>query len=94
MAIGITSPLVLSALLRRPGFQKSKSFLVWNLSGILDLTVAVTIGALVPLLATSLFITVTPAPMSQLPLVLIPTYLVPMFLMLHLTAILQTRRTK
>jgi len=34
---------------------------------------------------------VTSAPMSQLPLVLIPTYLVPMFLMLHLTAIFQAR---
>lgn len=92
MAIGITSPLVLSALLRRPGFAKSRSFLAWNLFGILDLTVAVTIGAVVPLLAPGLFGTVTSAPMSQLPLVLIPTYLVPMFLMLHLTAIFQTRR--
>ncbi len=92
MAIGVTAPVVLSALLRRPGFATSKSFLVWNLSGILDLTVAVSIGALVPLLAPNLYGTVTTAPMSQLPLVLIPTYLVPTFLMLHLTAIFQTRR--
>src|SRR4030088_2673849 len=36
MAIGVTSPLVLSALLRRPGFAASKSFVALNLSGIFD----------------------------------------------------------
>lgn len=92
MAIGMTAPLVLAALLRRPGFAASQRFVAWNLAGILDLTVAVTIAALVPLLAPSLFGTVSTAPMTQLPLVLIPTYLVPMFLMLHLAALFQARR--
>src|SRR5947209_12118922 len=41
MAIGVTAPLVLAGLLRRPGFAASRSFVAWNLSGILDLTVAV-----------------------------------------------------
>ena len=91
MAIGITAPLVLSALLRRPGFAAEKSFVAWNLSGILDLVVAVSIGALVPLLAPSFYGTVTTSPMTQLPLVVIPTYLVPTFLMLHLTALFQAR---
>src|SRR3984957_1545138 len=94
MAIGVTAPLVLASLLRRPNFAASKSFVLWNLSGILDLTVAVTIGALVPLLAPSLYGAVTTAPMAQLPLVLVPTYLVPTFLMLHLTALLQARRSR
>jgi hypothetical protein len=92
MAIGVTAPLVLSALLRRPGFAASKSFLAWNVSGILDLTVAVSIGALVPLLAPNFYGTVSTAPMTQLPLVLVPTYLVPTFLLLHLTALFQARR--
>ena len=92
IAIGVTAPLVLAALLRRPGFAASKSFVAWNLSGILDLIVAVSIGAVVPLLAPNLYGTVTSAPMTQLPLVLIPTYLVPTFLMLHLTALFQARR--
>lgn len=92
MAIGVTAPLVLANLLRRPNFAASKSFVAWNLSGILDLTVAVSIGALVPLFAPNLYGAVSTAPMSQLPLVLIPTYLVPMFLMLHLTALFQSRR--
>jgi hypothetical protein len=30
--------------------------------------------------------------MTQLPLVLVPTYLVPIFLILHLTALFQVRR--
>lgn len=92
MAIGVTAPLVLSALLRRPGFAASRSFVAWNLSGILDLTVAVSIGALVPLLAPNFYGPVSTSPMTQLPLVLIPTYLVPTFLILHLTALLQARR--
>jgi hypothetical protein len=92
MAIGITAPLVLARLLRRPNFAASKSFMAWNLSGILDLTVAVSIGALVPLLAPNLYGTVSTAPMAQLPLVLVPTYLVPTFLILHLTALFQARR--
>ena len=92
MAIGITAPLVLAALLRRPGFAADKRFVAWNLSGILDLTVAVSIGALVPLLAPNLYGSVSTTPMTQLPLVLIPTYLVPTFLILHLTALFQARR--
>src|ERR1700722_12505159 len=31
MAIGVTAPLVLASLLRRPNFAASKSFLLWNL---------------------------------------------------------------
>ena len=92
MAIGITAPLMLAGLLRRPGFAASRSFVAWNLSGILDLTVAVSIGALVPLFAPNLYGTVSTGHMTQLPLVLIPTYLVPTFLMLHLTALFQARR--
>ena len=94
MAIGATAPFVLSALLRRPDFAASNRFLVWNLSGILDLAVAVSIGAVGPLLAPNFYGTVTTAPMAQLPLVLIPTFLVPTFLMLHLTAIFQARRMR
>jgi hypothetical protein len=92
MAIGITAPLVLSGLLRRPDFAASKRFVIWNLSGILDLAVAVSIGAVVPQVAPQLFAAASTAPMTHLPLILIPAYLVPTFLMLHLTALLQARR--
>lgn len=92
MAIGMTAPVVLYALLRRPDFAAGKRFVAWNLSGILDLTVAVTIGALVPLLVPNFYGAVSTTPMTQLPLVLVPTFLVPTFLMLHLTALFQARR--
>ena len=94
MAIGVTAPLVLARLLRHPDYAASRGFVGWNLLGILDLTVAVSIGALVSLFVPSLFGTVTSVPMTQLPLVLIPAYLVPTFLMLHLTALWQARRMK
>ena len=92
MAVGITALLVLASLLRQPSFAAGKRFVAWNLLGILDLAVAVSIGALVPILAPNFYGSVTTAPMSQLPLVLIPAYLVPTFLMLHLTALFQARR--
>jgi hypothetical protein len=92
MAVGITAIPVLASLLRKPAFAGGKRFVAWNLLGILDLTVAVSIGALVPILAPNFYGTVTTAPMSVLPLVLIPVFLVPTFLMLHLTALFQSRR--
>jgi hypothetical protein len=92
MAIGVTAPLMLASLLRRPGFAAGRRFVAWNIFGILDLTVAVSIGALVPLLAPNFYGTVSTAPMTQLPLVLVPTYLVPTFLILHLTALFQARQ--
>jgi len=92
MAIGATAPLVLRSLLRSPNFAAGTRFVVWNLSGTLDLAVAVSIGALVPLVAPNFYGAVSAAPMTRLPLVLIPMYLVPSFLILHLTALLQARR--
>ena len=92
MAIGVTAPLVLAALLRRPDFAASKRFVLWNLSGILDLAVAVSIGAVLPGFAPSLFASASPGAMTRLPLILIPAFLVPTFLMLHLTALFQARR--
>ncbi len=92
MAIGVTAPLMLASLLRQPGFAGGRKFVTWNLLGILDLTVAVSIGALVPLLAPNFYGAVSTAPMAELPLVLVPTFLVPTFLMLHLAALFQARR--
>jgi hypothetical protein len=66
---------------------------LWNLLGILDLVVAVSAGALSSGFIAGLVGKVTTAPMALLlPLVLIPAYFVPLFIMLHLTALFQTRR--
>ena len=46
IAIGVTAPWVMLALMRRPAFAFSTAFVAWNLFGILDLVVAVSIGGL------------------------------------------------
>lgn len=92
MAIGLTAPWVALALIRRPGFPPSRLFVVWNLLGILDLVVAVSIAALNASLAAGAAGEVTIAPIAQMPLVLIPAYLVPLFVILHLAALFQARR--
>jgi hypothetical protein len=89
IAVGITAPWVALALVRRPGFKNSRLFLLWNLFGLLDLIVAVATGALSSGLAPGLTGTVTTAPMAHLPLVLIPVYFVPIFVMLHLATLFQ-----
>jgi hypothetical protein len=92
MAIGLTAPWVALALMHRPSFIASKTFVAWNLFGILDLVVAVSSGALNSVLATGVPGEVTTGPMAQLPLALVPIYLVPLFFMLHLAALFQARR--
>jgi hypothetical protein len=91
IAIGVTAPWVALALIRRPAFVNSRLFVVWNLLGILDLVLALSMGALSSGFVVGLVGEVTTAPMAQLPLVLIPGYLVPMFIMLHLVALFQAR---
>jgi hypothetical protein len=91
IAIGITAPWLLVALIRRPSFAASRTFVVWNWLGILDLVVAVGTGALSRMLTPGLEGPSTGA-MSQLPLSLIPTYFVPIFVMLHIAALIQARR--
>jgi hypothetical protein len=92
MAVGAVAPWMVMSLVRRPNYAASRSFRTWNLLGILDLVVALATGALGTALATGAAGEVTTSPMGQLPLVLVPAYLVPIFLLLHLTALYQARR--
>jgi len=92
MAIGLTAPWVVLALIRRPSFAASNVFVAWNVFGLLDLVDAVSTGALGSALATGTPGEITTGPMAQLPLVLIPAYLVPIFVMLHAAALFQSRR--
>jgi len=92
IAIGVTAAWIVLALIRQPSFAASRVFTIWNLLGILDLVVAVGTGALSSALATGVAGEVTTAPMAQLPLLLIPAYLVPIFVMLHLATLFQARR--
>lgn len=91
IGIAVAAPWILVSLIQRPGFAASRAFVAWNLLGIFDLVVAVSLGALATTLSADVIGTVTTGPMSHLPLVLIPAFLVPGFLMLHLAALLQAR---
>ena len=92
MAIGVTAPWIVLGLVRHPSFAASRRYVVWNIMGILDLVVAVSMGTIGSGFLHGLTGNVTTAPMAQLPLVLVPAYLVPFFIMLHFTALSQARR--
>jgi len=92
MAIGLTAPLLILALRRQPAFAAGRLFQVWNLLGILDLIVAVGLGATSAVLGIGISAEITTFPMGVFPLVLVPAFLVPLFLMLHLASLLQARR--
>jgi hypothetical protein len=92
MAVGVTAPWIVLALVRQPGFAAGTAFLRWNLFGMLDLVVAISIGALSALLATGAPGEVSTIAMARLPLLLVPAFLVPLFLMLHISALLQRRQ--
>jgi hypothetical protein len=91
MAVGFAAPWMILALVRRPDFAASPAFIRWNVLGILDLVVAVSLGTLSATLTTGTPGEISTAPMATLPLLLIPAFLVPLFLMLHTAALMQSR---
>ena len=92
IAIGMTAPWLLAVLMRQPSFAASRTFVIWNLLGILDLVVALATGALGTILVAGADAGVTTAAMAQMPLVLIPAFFVPVLFALHAAALLQARR--
>jgi hypothetical protein len=89
IAIGLTAPWVATALARDPAFAASGRFVLWNALGVLDLVVAVGTGAASRTLLAPFAGGVGTSPMMHLPLVLIPAFFVPLFVLLHVTAFLQ-----
>ena len=91
MAIGFTAPWILVGLMQSRAFASSRTFVAWNLLGLLDLAVAMTTGAIGSFLIAGDAGSITTAAMAELPLVLIPVYLVPIFIMMHIAALAQVR---
>jgi len=95
MAIGFSAPWIVLNLVRNRLFASSRRFVIWNILGIVDFVVAVSTATLssgaFPAI-TALNGNVTTSAMAQLPLVLIPAFMVPFFTMLHLTALFQARQ--
>lgn len=95
MAIGVSAPWIVLSLVRQPLFAASRRYAIWNILGIVDFLVALSMGTLCSGAfpgITRLIGNVTTGPMAQLPLVLIPAFMVPFFTMLHLTALFQARQ--
>jgi hypothetical protein len=97
MAVGVTAPWMLRRLASDPAFAISRRYVLWNIFGIVDFAVALSIGALasgfLPAM-THLTGGVTSSPMGRLPLILIPAFMVPCFVMLHMTALFQARQRR
>jgi|ERR1700686_690249 hypothetical protein len=87
IAIGATALLV-ARNLANPSHRKS--FVLWQLLGMTDLVMAITLGAVARFISPQEFsnaLGVTTAPMTVLPLSLIPTFAVPLLLILHVICI-------
>jgi hypothetical protein len=88
VVVGLTAPFVAVALARgAPGSRTAA--VAWNLLGLLDLVIAVGMGSglLVPLLAPGQGPAVPTAALQEFPLVLVPTFAVPVSVLLHVLAL-------
>jgi len=95
MAIGVAAPLMVLELVRRPSFAATRRYVMWNIFGLVDFVIALSLGTLCSGFfpgITRLIGNVTTSPMTHLPLILIPAYMVPLFSMLHFTSLFQARQ--
>jgi len=86
IAIGATAPLVAVKL---ANFNHRRGFIFWQILGISDLVMAVTLGTIARLISPD---GVGTGVMTVLPLSLIPTFAVPLLIMLHVICIAQARQ--
>jgi len=87
IAVGIAAPLAARKLAQGTG---RRATLWFNAFGITDLVVAGTLGALTGY--QLLNVTPSAAPISELPLALVPTVTVPLLLALHVTSVITLAR--
>jgi hypothetical protein len=94
IAVGLTAPLVAFGLARAARYGRILA-VSWNVFGLLDLVVAVGMGTgfLASLLAPDLGAQAGPVPvMGVFPMVVVPTFAVPVSVLLHLIALARLRR--
>ena len=88
IAVAITAPGIIFALLKRPGFATSNRFIWWHVLGLVDFVAAVGTGVLSSgAFATLYQPTVTSSPVAEMPLVLIPASFDSLLAITHFTAI-------
>ena len=86
IAIGLTAPLVATKLSHA---NHRRGFILWQLLGMLDLVMAVSLGTLAGLIRPDGIAT---GAMTVLPLSLIPTFAVPLLIVFHVICIAHARR--
>jgi hypothetical protein len=90
IAIGLTAPLVAWSCLRP---LQRKAFVAWNVLGLFDLVLAVTLGVLASATPVGILAgDVNTGLMGRFPLSLIPTFFVPLLLICHLIALGRVRK--
>ncbi len=92
IAIGLAAPLVIAGFRRDPEFANSAGLVRYHLLGLLDFAVAiVTAGLSAGAYAFLIPDGVTSAAMDIWPLNLFPSFIVPVFIILHLSVLLKVR---
>jgi hypothetical protein len=91
LAVGVTAPFVARLALEHG--RGGRVFVLWQLLGILDLVVAVGVGASLRSFSEQADLTSAGqmVRLSELPLALVPAFAVPLFVILHLASLAQHR---
>jgi hypothetical protein len=92
IAMAVTAPWIAARVAADDRFRFGSSFLAWNLFGIADFVIAVSLGTLYgwPGFASS----VDTALVQRLPFALIPCFFVPLVAMAHITLLEQRRERR
>lgn len=88
IAIGATAPL---AAVKLANFSRRRAFILWQTLGIVDLVMAVTLGTTARWISPH---AVATGVMTVLPMSLIPTFAVPLLMVLHVICIAQAKQWK
>jgi hypothetical protein len=94
VAVGVGAVFVLHAMLNgHPNWRRR--VLLLNLGGLLDFAGAITTGVLTSNSSLGVFAPTTPMPsMGMMPLSLIPSFMVPLWIIIHCASLLQLRQTR
>jgi hypothetical protein len=85
--IGIWAPFVAYRIIRNPALIKGKEFIIFHILGIVDFMIAAYAGL-------TLGYAIPGFPLSQMPLCLIPTFAVPLWIILHLICLIQAKENE
>jgi hypothetical protein len=94
VAVGVAAVFVLHAMLKgHPNWRRR--VLLLNLGGLLDFVGAIATGVLTSNSSLGLFAPATPMPsMGMMPLSLIPSFMVPLWIIIHGASLLQLRQAR